>query len=65
MAALGAQFALDFGSSALREWTALGVPPKVVEAVAELRAGSGTQFDPAVGDALIAVVEDAALMQAA
>ena len=29
LAALGAQFALDFGSSALREWTALGVPPKV------------------------------------
>ena len=29
LAALGAQFALDFGSSALREWTALGVPPRV------------------------------------
>ena len=29
LAALGAQFALDFGSAALREWTALGVPPKV------------------------------------
>jgi HD-GYP domain-containing protein (c-di-GMP phosphodiesterase class II) len=29
LAALGAQFALDFGSSALREWTALGVPPNV------------------------------------
>jgi HD-GYP domain-containing protein (c-di-GMP phosphodiesterase class II) len=28
-AALGAQFALDFVSNALREWTALGVPPKV------------------------------------
>jgi HD-GYP domain-containing protein (c-di-GMP phosphodiesterase class II) len=28
-AALGAQFALDFGSAALREWSALGVPPKV------------------------------------
>jgi HD-GYP domain-containing protein (c-di-GMP phosphodiesterase class II) len=27
--ALGAQFALDYGSSALRGWTALGVPPKV------------------------------------
>ena len=29
LAALGAQFALDFGSAALREWTALGVAPKV------------------------------------
>jgi HD-GYP domain-containing protein (c-di-GMP phosphodiesterase class II) len=29
LAALGAQFALDYGSAALREWTALGVPPKV------------------------------------
>jgi HD-GYP domain-containing protein (c-di-GMP phosphodiesterase class II) len=29
VAALGAQFALDYGSAALREWTALGVPPKV------------------------------------
>jgi HD-GYP domain-containing protein (c-di-GMP phosphodiesterase class II) len=29
LAALGAQFALDYGSSALREWSALGVPPKV------------------------------------
>jgi HD-GYP domain-containing protein (c-di-GMP phosphodiesterase class II) len=29
LAALGAWFALDFGSSALREWTALGVAPKV------------------------------------
>lgn len=28
-AALGAQFALDFVSAALREWSALGVPPKV------------------------------------
>jgi HD-GYP domain-containing protein (c-di-GMP phosphodiesterase class II) len=27
--ALGSQFALDFGSSALRGWIALGVPPKV------------------------------------
>jgi HD-GYP domain-containing protein (c-di-GMP phosphodiesterase class II) len=27
--ALGAQFALDYGSAALREWSALGVPPKV------------------------------------
>jgi putative nucleotidyltransferase with HDIG domain len=27
--ALGAQFALDFASAALREWSALGVPPKV------------------------------------
>ena len=27
--ALGSQFALDYGSAALREWTALGVPPKV------------------------------------
>jgi HD-GYP domain-containing protein (c-di-GMP phosphodiesterase class II) len=27
--ALGSQFALDYGSSALREWSALGVPPKV------------------------------------
>jgi HD-GYP domain-containing protein (c-di-GMP phosphodiesterase class II) len=29
LAALGSQFALDYGSSALRGWTALGVPPKV------------------------------------
>jgi HD-GYP domain-containing protein (c-di-GMP phosphodiesterase class II) len=29
LAALGSQFALDYGSSALREWTALGVAPKV------------------------------------
>jgi HD-GYP domain-containing protein (c-di-GMP phosphodiesterase class II) len=29
LAALGAQFALDYGSAALREWTALGVAPKV------------------------------------
>jgi HD-GYP domain-containing protein (c-di-GMP phosphodiesterase class II) len=29
LVALGAQFALDYGSSALRGWTALGVPPKV------------------------------------
>jgi HD-GYP domain-containing protein (c-di-GMP phosphodiesterase class II) len=29
VAALGSQFALDYGSAALREWTALGVPPKV------------------------------------
>jgi HD-GYP domain-containing protein (c-di-GMP phosphodiesterase class II) len=29
LAALGAQFALDFGSAALREWSALGVAPKV------------------------------------
>ena len=29
LAALAAQFVLDFGSSALREWTALGVAPKV------------------------------------
>jgi HD-GYP domain-containing protein (c-di-GMP phosphodiesterase class II) len=29
LAALGSMFALDYGSSALREWTALGVPPKV------------------------------------
>ena len=29
LAALGAQFALDYGSSALREWTALGVAPKM------------------------------------
>ena len=29
LAALGSQFALDYGSAALREWTALGVPPKV------------------------------------
>jgi HD-GYP domain-containing protein (c-di-GMP phosphodiesterase class II) len=29
VAALGAQFALDYGSAALREWSALGVPPKV------------------------------------
>jgi HD-GYP domain-containing protein (c-di-GMP phosphodiesterase class II) len=29
VAALGAQFALDFGSTALRGWTALGVRPKV------------------------------------
>jgi len=29
LAALGAQFALDYGSSALREWSALGVAPKV------------------------------------
>jgi HD-GYP domain-containing protein (c-di-GMP phosphodiesterase class II) len=28
-AALGSQFALDYGSSALRGWIALGVPPKV------------------------------------
>jgi HD-GYP domain-containing protein (c-di-GMP phosphodiesterase class II) len=28
-AALGAQFTLDFASAALREWSALGVPPKV------------------------------------
>jgi HD-GYP domain-containing protein (c-di-GMP phosphodiesterase class II) len=27
--ALGSQFALDYGSAALRGWTALGVPPKV------------------------------------
>ncbi len=35
------------------------------EAVAELRAGSGTQFDPVVVDALIGAVEDAELLQAA
>jgi HD-GYP domain-containing protein (c-di-GMP phosphodiesterase class II) len=29
VAALGAQFAFDFVSAALREWSALGVPPKV------------------------------------
>jgi HD-GYP domain-containing protein (c-di-GMP phosphodiesterase class II) len=29
LAALGSQFALDYGSTALREWTALGVTPKV------------------------------------
>jgi HD-GYP domain-containing protein (c-di-GMP phosphodiesterase class II) len=29
LAALGAQFTLDYGSAALREWSALGVPPKV------------------------------------
>jgi HD-GYP domain-containing protein (c-di-GMP phosphodiesterase class II) len=29
LGALSAQFALDFVSNALREWTALGVPPKV------------------------------------
>jgi HD-GYP domain-containing protein (c-di-GMP phosphodiesterase class II) len=29
VAALGSQFALDYGSSALRGWIALGVPPKV------------------------------------
>jgi HD-GYP domain-containing protein (c-di-GMP phosphodiesterase class II) len=29
VAALAAQFVLDFVSAALREWTALGVPPKV------------------------------------
>jgi HD-GYP domain-containing protein (c-di-GMP phosphodiesterase class II) len=29
LVALGSQFALDYGSAALREWTALGVPPKV------------------------------------
>jgi HD-GYP domain-containing protein (c-di-GMP phosphodiesterase class II) len=29
VAALAAQFALDYGSAAVREWTALGVPPKV------------------------------------
>jgi HD-GYP domain-containing protein (c-di-GMP phosphodiesterase class II) len=29
VAALGAQFALDFVSAALREWSALGVPPRV------------------------------------
>jgi HD-GYP domain-containing protein (c-di-GMP phosphodiesterase class II) len=29
VAALGTQFALDFVSNALREWTALGVPPRV------------------------------------
>jgi HD-GYP domain-containing protein (c-di-GMP phosphodiesterase class II) len=29
LAALGAQFGLDYGSSAVREWTALGVAPKV------------------------------------
>ncbi|MGZ8795326.1 MAG: HD-GYP domain-containing protein [Gaiellaceae bacterium] len=29
LGALGAQFALDYGSSALRGWMALGVPPKV------------------------------------
>jgi HD-GYP domain-containing protein (c-di-GMP phosphodiesterase class II) len=29
VAALGAQFALDFASTALRGWTALGVPPRV------------------------------------
>jgi HD-GYP domain-containing protein (c-di-GMP phosphodiesterase class II) len=29
LAALGAQFALDYGSAALREWSALGVAPKV------------------------------------
>ena len=29
LAALGSQFALDYGSSALRGWIALGVPPKV------------------------------------
>jgi HD-GYP domain-containing protein (c-di-GMP phosphodiesterase class II) len=28
-AALGAQFALDYGSAALREWSALGIAPKV------------------------------------
>jgi hypothetical protein len=37
----------------------------VAEAVAELRAGSGTQFDPVVVDALIAAVEGAELLQAA
>lgn len=37
----------------------------IAEAVAELRAGSGTQFDPVVVDALIAAVEDAELLQAA
>ena len=29
LAALGAQFALDFGSTAIRQWAALGVPPKL------------------------------------
>jgi HD-GYP domain-containing protein (c-di-GMP phosphodiesterase class II) len=29
LGALGSQFALDFGSSAAREWVTLGVPPKV------------------------------------
>lgn len=29
LGALGAQFALDYGSAAIREWTALGVAPKV------------------------------------
>jgi HD-GYP domain-containing protein (c-di-GMP phosphodiesterase class II) len=29
LVALGSQFALDYGSAALREWSALGVPPKV------------------------------------
>jgi hypothetical protein len=28
-AALGAQFAIDFGSTAIRQWAALGVPPKM------------------------------------
>ena len=29
LAALGAQFALDFASTAIRQWAALGVPPKI------------------------------------
>jgi len=29
LGALGAQFALDFGSTAVRQWATLGVPPKI------------------------------------
>jgi HD-GYP domain-containing protein (c-di-GMP phosphodiesterase class II) len=29
LAALAAQFAIDFGSTAIRQWAALGVPPKI------------------------------------
>jgi HD-GYP domain-containing protein (c-di-GMP phosphodiesterase class II) len=56
LAALGAQFALDFGSSALREWTALGVPPKV-----QLRAmGWVYMIDTALGAIGLAVAFAAA-----
>jgi HD-GYP domain-containing protein (c-di-GMP phosphodiesterase class II) len=56
LAALGSQFALDFGSSALREWTALGVPPKV-----QLRAmGWVYMIDTALGAIGLAVAFAAA-----
>ena len=56
LAALGSQFALDFGSSALREWTALGVPPKV-----QLRAmGWVYMIDTALGTIGLAVAFAAA-----